>query len=79
MGAGSAGATIASRLSETYTVLLLEAGGEANPLHSIPMLTAPLGVMPHVDWGFQTVPQKNACLASPEQVIMSSTCLALTS
>jgi len=61
VGAGSAGCTVASRLSENgkYQVALLEAGGSHNnPLISIPFnfaFTVPKG--PH-NWSFETVPQE---------------------
>lgn len=60
VGAGSAGCTVAGRLSQDgkYTVALLEAGGSHNnPLISIPFnfaFTVPKG--PH-NWSFETVPQ----------------------
>ena len=68
VGAGSAGAVVANRLSEDYKVLVLEAGGEANPLHSIPTLALLLLNICHVDWQFYTTPQKNSCLAMNNQV-----------
>ncbi|CAG7833011.1 unnamed protein product [Allacma fusca] len=63
VGAGSAGAVVANRLSENYKVLLLEAGGEPNPLHRIPLLAMFLLQKPYADWGYYTEPQENACLA----------------
>ncbi|KAL3868340.1 hypothetical protein ACJMK2_041157 [Sinanodonta woodiana] len=61
VGGGSAGAVLASRLSEKddVTVLLLEAGGEEteNPLYHIP---AGCYILPktEADWGYYTEPQK---------------------
>lgn len=61
VGGGSAGATIASRLSEdpSVSVLLLEAG----PTHKhwtvrIPMATIMGLILKTRNWGFETVPQK---------------------
>ena len=59
-GAGSAGATVASRLSESgkYRVLLLEAGGkDSNPWIHIPLGFARTFVDPSVNWKFESVPQ----------------------
>ncbi|XP_060583859.1 glucose dehydrogenase [FAD, quinone]-like [Ruditapes philippinarum] len=67
VGAGSAGAVLASRLSEdpNISVLLLEAGGEEtdNPLFSIPV-AAPKLWQTEWDWEYYTVPQKATGLAS---------------
>ncbi|CAG2100017.1 unnamed protein product, partial [Medioppia subpectinata] len=58
VGSGSAGAVIASRLTENpgVTVLLLEAGGPQNTVSDMPGLTPAL-VGTEVDWQYTTVPQ----------------------
>jgi choline dehydrogenase len=59
-GAGSAGATVAARLSESgqYRVLLLEAGGkDSNPWIHIPLGFARTFVDPRVNWKFESAPQ----------------------
>ncbi|XP_076334605.1 glucose dehydrogenase [FAD, quinone]-like isoform X2 [Tachypleus tridentatus] len=62
VGAGSAGATLASRLSEepNTSILLLEAGGLPDVLSSVPLLSAELQLTKY-DWAFKTVPQEAAC------------------
>ncbi|XP_015783745.1 glucose dehydrogenase [FAD, quinone]-like isoform X1 [Tetranychus urticae] len=62
VGAGSAGAVVASRLSEDpkVRVLLLEAGGYETFQSEIPMLAARLQLS-EWDWQYKTVPQKYAC------------------
>ena len=71
VGGGSAGAVLASRLSEDSDkkILLLEAGGEESehPFSHIPFLCGLLQNT-NVDWQYRTVPQKNACLSLVEQV-----------
>ncbi|KAK3585264.1 hypothetical protein CHS0354_006316 [Potamilus streckersoni] len=61
VGGGSAGAVLASRLSEKddVTVLLLEAGGEEteNPLYHVPTGCFVLQKT-EADWGYYTEPQK---------------------
>ncbi|XP_076629978.1 LOW QUALITY PROTEIN: glucose dehydrogenase [FAD, quinone] [Colletes latitarsis] len=61
VGAGTAGATLATRLTEHgHKILLLEAGGVAPPFLDIPLL-APLIQNSPFDWQYTTVPQQNAC------------------
>ncbi|CAG9861255.1 unnamed protein product [Phyllotreta striolata] len=66
IGGGSAGAVVASRLSEisNWTVLLLEAGGDENEISDIPSLSGYLQ-MSQMDWMYQTSPPGDSpyCLA----------------
>jgi choline dehydrogenase len=59
-GAGSAGAVVASRLSESgrHSVLLLEAGPpDTNPWIHIPLGFAKTFIDPKVNWKFESAPQ----------------------
>ncbi|XP_060518441.1 glucose dehydrogenase [FAD, quinone]-like [Cylas formicarius] len=62
VGGGSAGAVLASRLSEIneWNVLLLEAGGDDNDFNIIPGM---INYLPTSDmnWGHLTTPQDNVC------------------
>ncbi|XP_029037757.1 glucose dehydrogenase [FAD, quinone] [Osmia bicornis bicornis] len=66
IGGGSAGAVIASRLSEVpnWTVLLVEAGGDENEISDIPLL-AGYTQLSEFDWKYQTTPPTSSayCLA----------------
>ena len=66
VGGGSAGAVIASRLSEVsnWTVLLLEAGGVENEISDVPAL-AGYTQQSEFDWKYQTSPPTSSgyCLA----------------
>lgn len=62
VGGGSAGAVVASRLSENanWKVLLLEAGGSESILSDIPLAAATLQMTP-IDWSYTTEPQEASC------------------
>ncbi|XP_050730069.1 glucose dehydrogenase [FAD, quinone]-like [Eriocheir sinensis] len=64
IGAGSAGAVIANRLSEnpSWRVLLLEAGGDETEISDVPALAGYLQLS-KMDWRYKTEPQDSACLA----------------
>lgn len=68
VGAGSAGAVVANRLSEDprVKVLLLEAGGYENLQSEIPVL-APLIQFTELDWQYRTERQKYSCFALQEE------------
>ncbi|CAG2170999.1 unnamed protein product, partial [Oppiella nova] len=63
IGAGTAGSIMAARLSEDphVSVLLLEAGKAENIISDVPMNSLNLQRTP-MDWSFETIPQKKACL-----------------
>ena len=59
IGAGSAGAALANRLTENgrYEVLLLEAGGETHPLSRVPVSYARFINRPGVNWLYASEPE----------------------
>ncbi|ODM87010.1 Glucose dehydrogenase [FAD, quinone], partial [Orchesella cincta] len=63
------GSVLANRLSSNpdYSVLLLENGGNPNPIQNVPFYFQSLLHIPEIDYGYYTVPQKHACLAMKEQ------------
>lgn len=63
VGAGSAGAVVANRLSEenSWKVLLLEAGPDENEISDVPSLAAYLQLS-KLDWGYKTEPSTTSCL-----------------
>ena len=68
VGGGSAGAVVASRLSEVphWKVLLVEAGGDEPVGAQIPSMFLNF-IGSDIDWRYNTEPERNACLSSPEQ------------
>jgi choline dehydrogenase-like flavoprotein len=68
IGAGSAGAVVANRLSEVsnWNVLLLEAGGDETIFSDIPGAVTDLQLT-NIDWQYKSVPQSGACLAFNNQ------------
>lgn len=64
IGAGSAGCTLASRLSENpkWNILLIEAGGSENLLMDVPMFVHYLQGY-DVNWKYKTERSENYCLA----------------
>src|SRR2546423_15197153 len=59
IGAGSAGAALANRLTENgrHEVLLLEAGGETHPLSRVPVSFARFINRPGVNWLYASEPE----------------------
>src|SRR5256714_13383312 len=59
IGAGSAGAALANRLTENgrHQVLLLEAGGETHPLSRVPVSFARFINRPGVNWLYASEPE----------------------
>ncbi|XP_015377490.1 PREDICTED: glucose dehydrogenase [FAD, quinone]-like [Diuraphis noxia] len=68
VGAGSAGAVVASRLSEikNWKVLLIEAGGNAIHFMDVP-ITAQLLQASEYNWKYKTVPMNTSCLSFEDQ------------
>uniref|UniRef100_A0A1I8PWX7 Glucose-methanol-choline oxidoreductase N-terminal domain-containing protein n=1 Tax=Stomoxys calcitrans TaxID=35570 RepID=A0A1I8PWX7_STOCA len=62
VGSGPAGCVLANRLSENpkWQVYLIEAGGVESLPHQIPIMAAFLQGT-HSNWGYKSVPQKQAC------------------
>ncbi|MFT5510073.1 MAG: choline dehydrogenase [Hyphomicrobiaceae bacterium] len=61
VGAGSAGAAIANRLTENgrYQVLLLEAGGKTHPLSQVPISFVHFINRPGVNWLYASEPEES--------------------
>ncbi|KAK5638310.1 hypothetical protein RI129_012605 [Pyrocoelia pectoralis] len=71
VGSGSAGSTVAYRLSEhqNWTVLLLEAGGYPSTATEIPLVFFDLAKTQD-DWHYDLEPSNSACLGSRKQKCM---------
>jgi len=68
VGAGSAGAVVASRLSEIrkWKVLLIEAGKKAIHFMDVP-ITSQLLQASEYNWKYRTIPMNTSCLSFEEQ------------
>ncbi|XP_029160778.1 glucose dehydrogenase [FAD, quinone]-like [Nylanderia fulva] len=66
IGGGSAGSVLANRLSENYTVLLLEAGANEDFLSDVPCTVGSLMNTPY-DWNYTTAPSSKYCLSMSDQ------------
>lgn len=66
VGAGSAGAIVANRLSASAQnrVLILEAGGDPNPVTDLPYGSRFFWQTGIMNWNYQTVKQERACLSN---------------
>ncbi|XP_041971827.1 glucose dehydrogenase [FAD, quinone] [Aricia agestis] len=64
VGAGSAGAVVANRLSEIeqWNILLIEAGGDETEISDVPLMAGYLQ-QSKLDWQYKTEPQQTSCLA----------------
>ncbi|CAB0039516.1 unnamed protein product [Trichogramma brassicae] len=64
VGAGTAGATLAARLTENpnVTVLLVEAGGHEPLLLDVPLLALLFMFYPRTNWGYRTERSNDYCL-----------------
>lgn len=63
VGAGTAGSTVASRLSEIEdaSVLLIEAGGHEHLLMDVPLLALFIQLKKDLDWGYLAEPSDEYC------------------
>ena len=67
IGAGTAGAVVATRLSENpkLRIAVIEAGGEESDFSKIPNMAFNLQFS-DMNWGYYSTPQKNCCLGKYE-------------
>jgi len=66
VGGGSAGAVVANRLSASglFSVLLLEGGGDPNPISDIPLARRHIWGHSSLTKSYESVPQNNSCLGN---------------
>ena len=66
VGAGSAGAILANRLTASgeFRVLLLEAGGDPNPIYEVPYARKFVFETGLNDWHYRTEKQNKSCFGS---------------
>ncbi|XP_011862143.1 PREDICTED: glucose dehydrogenase [FAD, quinone]-like [Vollenhovia emeryi] len=64
IGAGTAGATIAARLSEIphIKILLIEAGPEENIFMDVPLIAPVMSLNNNINWKYKTKPSNKYCL-----------------
>jgi choline dehydrogenase-like flavoprotein len=70
VGGGSAGSVVAARLSKSFKVLLIEAGGDPHGLTYIPSVAEPLLTQPMINWRFETKSLNMSGYAWKDQVII---------
>lgn len=68
VGAGTAGSIVAARLSEHFSVLLLEAGGQPHTSHDNPAMSMIMTKHPETDWMYRSVVQNDSCFLCPDRV-----------
>lgn len=68
VGGGTSGAVLASKLSENYRVLLLEAGGDPHPISYVPAFGHSLYNKPQVDWQYRSLPLNGSGLGTTSSV-----------
>lgn len=69
IGAGSAGAVVANRLTEVenWNILLLEAGGDETEISDVPLMAGYLQLS-KMDWKYKTEPSGTSCLGKSNKV-----------
>jgi len=68
VGGGTSGLVVANRLSEHFSVLVLEAGGDPFPLQNVPIAAPLMLSQKPIDWNFYTVSQQYSCLSLNNRV-----------